>query len=90
MAANTYYFEVQDHRGDVPDGVYSCQAEFLLLRPHQLGYFEISHRVWRQGPRGGVQIIKDHGYDLYPRSYITTNPKWMQKFTWVKLKAKPL
>jgi hypothetical protein len=90
MAANTYYFEVKDHRGDVPDGVYSCQTQWMHLRPHELGYFEISDRVWRQGPRGGVKIIRDRGYDLYPTTYITNNPKWMQKFAWVKLKAKPL
>jgi hypothetical protein len=90
MAKNTYYFEVRDHRGNVPDGVYSCQAEWFRLLPHQLGYFEISHRVWRQGPRGGVKIVQNRGYNLYPTGYITTNPKWMQKFAWVKLQARPI
>jgi len=88
MAANTYYFEVRNHRGDVTDGVYSCQAEWFRLLPHQLGYFEISDRVWLQGPRGGVKIVKDRS--LYPTGYITSNPKWMEKFAWIKLKAKPL
>ena len=90
MAANIYYFEVKNHRGDVPDGVYSCQTQWMHLKPHELGYFEISDRVWLQGPRGGVKIVKDHGYDLYPRSYVTTNSKWMKKFAWAKLKAKPI
>jgi len=90
MAVHTYYFEVKDHRGDVPDGVYSCQADPMNFHHLQLGYFQISHRVWRQGPRGGVKIVRDRGYDLYPITYITTNPKWMKKFAWVKLKAKPL
>jgi hypothetical protein len=90
MAVHTYYFEVRDHRGDVPDGVYCCQADPMNFHLLQLGYFQISHRVWRQGPRGGVKIIRDRGYDLYPTTYITNNPKWMEKFAWVKLKAKPL
>jgi hypothetical protein len=90
MAKHTYYFEVRDHRGDVPDGVYSCQADPMNFHTLILGYFQISHRVWRQGPRGGVKIIRDRGYDLYPITYITTNPKWMKKFAWVKLKARPL
>jgi hypothetical protein len=90
MAVHTYYFEVKDHRGDVPDGVYSCQADPMNFHILQLGYFQISHRVWRQGPRGGVKIIRDRGYDLYPITYITTNPKWMKKFAWIKLKARPL
>ncbi len=90
MAKNTYYFEVKDHGGDVPDGVYSCQADPMNFHLLQLGYFQISHRVWRQGPRGGVKIVKDRGWDLVPATYITTNPKWMQKFAWAKLKARPL
>jgi hypothetical protein len=90
MAMNTYYFEVKDHRGDVKDGVYSCQGEFMHHDLRLLGYFQISHRVWRQGSRGGVKIVKDRGWDLYTTNYITTNPKWMQKFAWVKLKARPI
>ena len=90
MAKHTYYFEVKDHRGDVRDGVYSCQADLIHHDLRSLGYFQISHRVWRQGPRGGVKIVKEHGWDLYPCSYITTNPKWMKKFAWVKLKARPI
>ena len=90
MAKNTYYFEVKDHPGDVLDGVYSCQADFMHHDLRVLGYFQISHRVWRQGPRGGVKIIRDRGYDLYPTTYITNNPRWMTKFAWIKLKARPL
>jgi hypothetical protein len=90
MAANTYYFEVKDHPGDVPNGVYSCQSDVAHMSLIHLGYFQISHRVWRQGPRGGVKIVRDRGWDLYSTTYITNNPKWMQKFAWVKLKARPI
>ena len=50
-----------------------------------------SHRVWCQGPRGGVKIVKDR--ITYPGGvygYITTNKKAMKEFAWVKLSARPL
>jgi len=95
MAKNTYYFEVKGHRGNVRDGVYSCQADCQadFINNHDLRvlrYYQISHRVWRQGPRGGVKIVKNYDYDLYYTTYITTNSKWMQEFAWAKLKAKPI
>jgi len=48
-----------------------------------------SHKVWKQGPRGGVKIIKDRmGTDFY--GYVTKNEEAMKEFMWVKLQAQPL
>lgn len=56
--------------------------------------FAESDLVWRQGPRGGVKLIKqtwesvceNHGkYRKY--GYATTDEKSMSEFCWIKLKA---
>ena len=49
-----------------------------------------SHRVWVQGPRGGVRIIKDRSGTDFDYGYLTKNEKAMKEFMWVKLKAQPL
>ena len=48
-----------------------------------------SDMVYCQGPRGGVQIIKDR--ITYPGGmygYITNNNKAMKEFAWIKLSAR--
>ena len=47
-----------------------------------------SHRVWTQGPRGGVKIIKDKTDNNF--GYVTKNEELMKEFMWIKLKAQPL
>ena len=47
-----------------------------------------SDRVWVQGPRGGVKIIKDQRSNLY--GYVTGDERAMKEFMWVKLQAQPL
>jgi hypothetical protein len=51
-----------------------------------------SDRIWMQGPRGGVKIVKDriNYYGGFGYGYITTNKKAMKEFTWIKLSARPL
>ena len=88
IAVNTYYFEVQDGERIAP-GVYSCRAKAMQFIPDHINYFYLSQRVWRQGPRGGVKIVRDNGWNQ-PTGYITNDPKWMQKFAWIKLKARPV
>lgn len=93
MGTYTYYCEVGRDRSDYKAGVYKVVAEGGFHRPWfpQLNrVITVSDRVWKQGPRGGVKIIKDPEWGMYPRSYITTNEKWMKEFAWVKLKAKTL
>jgi hypothetical protein len=89
MAMNTYYFEIRDRARDITPGVYNCQNDHHWRFSH-LELYQLSDRVWQQGPRGGVKIVKDRSLGLYPMGYITANPKWMKKFTWVKLQAQPL
>jgi len=48
-----------------------------------------SDRVWCQGPKGGVKIVKDRR--TYPGGmygYITNNNKAMKEFAWIKLSAR--
>jgi hypothetical protein len=50
-----------------------------------------SDRIWCQGPKGGVQIVKDRiAYPGKMYGYITNNKTAMKKFTWIKLSARPL
>ena len=45
-----------------------------------------SSKVWRQGPRGGVKIIKNR--DIGYRGYVTTKEEQMKEFVWIKLQAR--
>ena len=50
-----------------------------------------SDRVWCQGPRGGVKIVKDRiTYPAGVYGYITNNSKAMKEFAWIKLSARHL
>ncbi len=90
MGQYTYYCEVKCDRKDFRAGVYKVVAD----RDWNRGWFpklnmtiQFSDRVWKQGPKGGVKIIKDRDWEA-PISYITNDNEWMKKFAWVKLKAK--
>jgi hypothetical protein len=59
------------------------------------GQNRLSHncdRVWVQGPRGGVKIVKDkiNWYGGVYGGYVTNNKKAMKEFAWIKLSARPL
>lgn len=90
MANVIYYCEVlDDYTWEFPKGVIA-----IPLRG-KFGYqtkirrcISYSHRVWVQGPRGGVKIIKDRiGIDY---GYVTKNEELMKQFMWVKLQAQSL
>lgn len=49
---------------------------------------QFSDKVWRQGPKGGVKIVKDRN-EHAPSQYVTKDEKIMKQFIWVKLQAKP-
>ena len=71
-------------------GVYSVVADKGINHawfPELNRLITASDRVWKQGPKGGVKIVKSRDW-LYPIGYITTNDEWMKKFAWIKLKAK--
>jgi hypothetical protein len=93
MADYTYYCEVTDKRSSRPifaPGVYRVagdQRSWYTILNHLI---TVSERVWKQGPRGGVKIIKSPWNQLWPMGYITNNKKYMQEFSWIKLQAKEL
>jgi len=89
----TYYFEIDKDCTDGIDiwstGVYSSQGytgAYIIGWQSRLA--RLSNRIWRQGPRGGVKIVKSRGLSGY--RYVTNNEEMMKKFIWVKLKAKTL
>jgi hypothetical protein len=65
---------------------------FNAQKSRTLGYnrlITISDKVWRQGPKGGVKIVKDRASRTHYVGYVTTNEKIMKDFMWVKLQAQP-
>lgn len=92
MGQYTYYCEVKDRYEGYQPGNYKVVASGDFSRswfPQLNKIIQVSHRVWKQGPKGGVKIIKDRSWP-YPMGYITSDEKWMKKFAWVKLSAKSL
>ena len=81
----TYYCRVTYDRADIGPGMYSFRVE----RSNTLGYnrlITIADKVWRQGPKGGVKIIKER-HKWASSQYVTTDEKIMKEFMWVKLQA---
>ena len=54
--------------------------------PNVYTLIQNSSKVWRQGPQGGVKIIKNR--DTGSRGYVTTNEDQMKEFVWIKLQAR--
>ena len=97
MAKNNrcvYYFELHQDRTDYIDswkaGVYSSQGYVVGYTGQQNRLSHNSDRVWMQGPRGGVKIVKDRITWRWPYGYVTKNEKAMKEFAWVKLSARHL
>lgn len=70
-------------------GVYSAAGYMGAWIGRQSRLAMNSDRVWCQGPRGGVKIVKDRR--TYPGGmygYITNNKKAMKEFAWIKLSAR--
>ena len=85
MVEYTYYCKVTFDRADIKPGMY----RFSGAQGNTLGYnrlITLSDKVWRQGPKGGVKIIKDRT-QWASSQYVTTNEKIMKEFMWVKLQA---
>jgi hypothetical protein len=81
-----YYCEVTYDRADIRPGIYSFSSQKnSRLQFNRL--ITLSDKVWRQGPKGGVKIIKDRHASFRYSGYITTDEKLMKKFMWVKLQA---
>lgn len=91
MARETiYYCEVPGNfTYEFPKGVIAIpfKREYSTKIQRCISY---SNRVWKQGPRGGVKIIKDRQTNANLYGYVTKNEEVMKQFMWVKLKAQSL
>jgi hypothetical protein len=54
----------------------------------RLNLIRYSDKVWREGPKGGVKIVKDRVGLNRNFKYVTHDPKAMKEFAWIKLSAK--
>ena len=94
----TYYFEIARDYTDGIDtwkkGVYSAEGYMDAYYGWQTRTKHVSTRIWRQGPKGGVKIVKDFnsvtGRELSGYRYVTKDEEMMKKFMWVKLSAQPI
>ena len=88
----TYYFEIENDYTDGIDtwkkGVYSAEGYMDAYYGWQTRTMHVSIRIWRQGPKGGVKIVKGCGQHGY--AYVTKDEEMMKKFIWVKLSAQPV
>jgi len=90
-----YYFELSRQMDDGIDriaaGVYSAAGYMGAWHGGQSRLALNSSRIWCQGPRGGVKIVKDRiNYPGGMYGYITNNNKAMKEFAWIKLSARYL
>jgi len=93
MGTYTYYCEIKDRVREYPAGVYKVCADKGINKnwfPVLNRLTTLSDRVWKQGPKGGVKLVKYPWQLHYPMGYITTNEKYMKEFAWVKLRAKAI
>ena len=79
---NMFFCEVTRKNPEVPIGIYAIQD----TGRGRYRYHGRATRVWKQGPRGGVKIIKNDFWELQGK-YVTKDEKMMQEFMWVKLQA---
>jgi hypothetical protein len=88
VANHIYYCEIlSDYTPEFYKGVnvIPFRREYQTKISRCISY---SDRVWVQGPRGGVKIIKDKVGTEF--GYVTQNEKLMKEFMWVKLQAQSL
>jgi hypothetical protein len=90
MRETIYYCEIPgNYTYEFPKGVTAIpwKREHTTKITRCISY---SDRVWVQGPRGGVKIIKNRRDMTNVYGYVTKNEKLMKEFMWVKLKAQTL
>ena len=90
MARPTYYCQITgDFTPEFPKGVISIpyKHEYYTKIKRCISY---SNKVWVQGTRGGVKVIKNRECNRGQIGYVTTDDNEMKKFMWAKLKAKSL
>jgi hypothetical protein len=90
VAKYHYYCEVDWDRPDRPRGVYWFESpDHKYATKVHYNVVQFSSVIWRQGPGGGVKVVKDRR-GTYPLGYVTSSEKHMKKFMMIKLTAKPL
>lgn len=90
MGRPIYYCQISgDWTPEFPKGVISIpfKVEYTTKIQRCISY---SDKVWIQGSRGGVKVIKDRETYTGLYGYVTKNEEEMKKFMWAKLKAKSL
>jgi len=90
VADTIYYCEIAgNYTPEFPKGVTSIpwKIEYSTKLRRCISY---SDRVWVQGPRGGVKIVKNRRDMTNVYGYVTKNEELMKEFMWVKLKAQTL
>lgn len=60
------------------------QSYSQALKMPQL--FRESQRVWQQGPRGGIKLVRNN-WEIENCGYITNDAEALKEFAWVKLRA---
>lgn len=90
MVEYTYYCEVTFDRAEISPGIYSFRTSSQINMNKNYRLVALSHKIWRQGPKGGVKIIKDRTSMFGHIHYVTTNENKMKEFMWIKLRAKPI
>ena len=90
MAEYTFYCKIfRDYPlAGIKAGVYSYTSEAGRRTSLEFTLIQFSEKVWRQGPHGGVKIIKDRGINGYYYGYVTNDEEEMKKFMWAKLQAR--
>lgn len=86
----TYYCLVEEGNRKFKQGVYALPWSRIMFRTTS-EFVTNSDRVWYQGPRGGVKVIKNRWHDdAFVYGYITKNETEMKKFMWAKLRAQTI
>lgn len=88
MGNQTYYYELPEALNNLQPGIYCRVIEPNTRKYNRFILYHYSERVWVQGPKGGVRLIKEHGNPHI--GYVTKNNKKMKEFIWVKLKAQEI
>ena len=93
MSNYQYYCEVNWDSPGRPRGIYTFDSpDHKYATRTYYNVVQLSDVIWRQGPKGGVKVVKDRRgtYRTYPLGYITSSKKHMERFLWVKLTAREL
>lgn len=85
VVANTYnYYGVKDN---FVWHLRSC-ASYNNRPLHHPRLFRESEKIWYEGPRGGIRLIKKDS--IYQYKYITSDETSIKEFFWIKIQAKNL